>query len=238
MDATTETAIVERTISIDASPETVWEFFVDPEKLKRWKGVDARLEPRPSRGRRRSWSSLRPREAVQAAFRAPRPPERGRDRVTRGRLGPLPAAARGRGRPRRPGRGPVALAGHGIDELGAASLCSLSRVNPWFPRVPPPCERRRGRGVSGAARGGRSSSGLALLSLPPGKARLRRRMEALSRGMVPLTYALPTSDADRLEDADREQVRDHRAPAHAHERKRNARDRRHSYGHADVDEDL
>ena len=47
MDATTETAIVERTISIDASPETVWEFFVDPEKLKRWKGIDAKLEPRP-----------------------------------------------------------------------------------------------------------------------------------------------------------------------------------------------
>jgi uncharacterized protein YndB with AHSA1/START domain len=66
MDATTETAIVERTISIDASPETVFEFFGDPEKLMRWKG-------------------------------APRPPERGRGRVTRGRLGPLPAAARGRG---------------------------------------------------------------------------------------------------------------------------------------------
>ena len=47
MDATTETAIVERTISIDASPETVWEFFVDPEKLKQWKGIDANLEPQP-----------------------------------------------------------------------------------------------------------------------------------------------------------------------------------------------
>ena len=47
MDATTETAIVERTISIDASPETVFEFFVDPEKLMRWKGVDAKLDPRP-----------------------------------------------------------------------------------------------------------------------------------------------------------------------------------------------
>ena len=47
MDATTETAIVERTISIDASPETVWEFFVDPEKLKQWKGIDAKLEPQP-----------------------------------------------------------------------------------------------------------------------------------------------------------------------------------------------
>jgi len=47
MDATTETAVVERTISIDASPETVWEFFVDPEKMKRWMGVDATVDPRP-----------------------------------------------------------------------------------------------------------------------------------------------------------------------------------------------
>jgi len=39
MDATTETISVERTISIAASPETVWEFFIDPEKLTRWKGM-------------------------------------------------------------------------------------------------------------------------------------------------------------------------------------------------------
>jgi uncharacterized protein YndB with AHSA1/START domain len=47
MDATTETTSVERTISIAASPETVWEFFVDPEKLIRWKGMNADLDPRP-----------------------------------------------------------------------------------------------------------------------------------------------------------------------------------------------
>ena len=47
MDATTETTLLERTISIDASPETVWEFFVDPEKLARWKGMNAKLEPQP-----------------------------------------------------------------------------------------------------------------------------------------------------------------------------------------------
>jgi uncharacterized protein YndB with AHSA1/START domain len=47
MDATTETTTVERTISIAASPETVWEFFVDPEKLVRWKGMTAELDPRP-----------------------------------------------------------------------------------------------------------------------------------------------------------------------------------------------
>src|SRR5438034_8935137 len=49
---------------------------------------------------------------------------------------------------------------------------------------------------------------------------------------------LATPNADRLEEADREQVRDHRASAHAHEWERNAGDRRHPDRHADVDEDL
>ena len=47
MDAATETKVYERTLSIDAAPDTVWEFFVDPEKLKRWKGIDVNLDPRP-----------------------------------------------------------------------------------------------------------------------------------------------------------------------------------------------
>jgi uncharacterized protein YndB with AHSA1/START domain len=47
MDAATETKVYERTLSIDASPETVWEFLVDPEKLMRWKGINADLDPQP-----------------------------------------------------------------------------------------------------------------------------------------------------------------------------------------------
>ena len=47
MDTTTETAVYERTLSIAAKPETVWEFFVDPDKLTRWKGMNADLDPRP-----------------------------------------------------------------------------------------------------------------------------------------------------------------------------------------------
>lgn len=47
MDAATDTAVYERTIAIDASPETVWEFFVDPSKLMRWMGIDVELEPQP-----------------------------------------------------------------------------------------------------------------------------------------------------------------------------------------------
>ncbi|MFL5970273.1 MAG: SRPBCC domain-containing protein [Gaiellaceae bacterium] len=44
MDAATETTVYERTFSIDASPDTVWEFFVDPEKARRWMGIDMELE--------------------------------------------------------------------------------------------------------------------------------------------------------------------------------------------------
>lgn len=47
MDAATETKVYERTLSIDAAPQTVWEFFVDPEKLKRWMGIDVNLDARP-----------------------------------------------------------------------------------------------------------------------------------------------------------------------------------------------
>ena len=47
MDAATETSVYERTLSIDASPETVWEFLVDPDKLMRWKGINVDLEPQP-----------------------------------------------------------------------------------------------------------------------------------------------------------------------------------------------
>ena len=47
MDAATDTTVYERTLAIDASPETVWEFLVDPEKLMRWKGINADLDARP-----------------------------------------------------------------------------------------------------------------------------------------------------------------------------------------------
>ena len=47
MDAATDTTVYERTLVIDASPETVWDFFVDPEKLMRWKGIRAALDPQP-----------------------------------------------------------------------------------------------------------------------------------------------------------------------------------------------
>jgi uncharacterized protein YndB with AHSA1/START domain len=47
MESTTETTIYERELTIAASPETVWQFFVDPEKATRWMGMKATLEPTP-----------------------------------------------------------------------------------------------------------------------------------------------------------------------------------------------
>jgi uncharacterized protein YndB with AHSA1/START domain len=47
MKSTTETISVEREITIAASPETVWQFLVDPEKATRWMGQRATLDPRP-----------------------------------------------------------------------------------------------------------------------------------------------------------------------------------------------
>ena len=47
MDATAEVTAVERTISIAASPETVWEFLVDGEKATSWMGTSATIEARP-----------------------------------------------------------------------------------------------------------------------------------------------------------------------------------------------
>jgi uncharacterized protein YndB with AHSA1/START domain len=45
METTTEAA-VERRVEIDARPETVWEFLVDPAKMERWMGSEITLEPR------------------------------------------------------------------------------------------------------------------------------------------------------------------------------------------------
>ena len=47
MQATTETTSVEREIAIAASPETVWQFLVDPEKAVRWMGEACSFHARP-----------------------------------------------------------------------------------------------------------------------------------------------------------------------------------------------
>jgi uncharacterized protein YndB with AHSA1/START domain len=44
---TSSSLAVEREVHIDASPDTVFEFFTDPVKAVRWMGVAATLDPRP-----------------------------------------------------------------------------------------------------------------------------------------------------------------------------------------------
>ena len=44
---TTETTIIEREVRIAASPETVFSYFVEPEKYVKWKGHRAELDPKP-----------------------------------------------------------------------------------------------------------------------------------------------------------------------------------------------
>jgi uncharacterized protein YndB with AHSA1/START domain len=41
------TEVIEHEVRIQARPETVYEFFVDPDKMTRWKGSSAELDPRP-----------------------------------------------------------------------------------------------------------------------------------------------------------------------------------------------
>jgi uncharacterized protein YndB with AHSA1/START domain len=47
MERTTEKVSVQREIEIGASPETVWEFLVDPEKAVRWWGQAISFDARP-----------------------------------------------------------------------------------------------------------------------------------------------------------------------------------------------
>jgi len=45
MTPRTDTLEIERRIA--ARPETVFSFFVDPERYRKWQGIEAELDPRP-----------------------------------------------------------------------------------------------------------------------------------------------------------------------------------------------
>jgi uncharacterized protein YndB with AHSA1/START domain len=47
MAAAVETGTIERELTIAASPETVFTYFVDPERIVRWMGRTAELDPTP-----------------------------------------------------------------------------------------------------------------------------------------------------------------------------------------------
>ena len=44
---TQQSEVVQKEVRIAAGQETVFSFFVDPEKMTRWKGTSATLDPRP-----------------------------------------------------------------------------------------------------------------------------------------------------------------------------------------------
>jgi hypothetical protein len=44
---TDDSTVVTRTIHIAAKPETVFAFFIDPVKMRQWKGISATLNPQP-----------------------------------------------------------------------------------------------------------------------------------------------------------------------------------------------
>ncbi len=45
--SSTQTVVVDREVRISASPETIFPFLIDPEKMVLWKGTEAMLDPRP-----------------------------------------------------------------------------------------------------------------------------------------------------------------------------------------------
>lgn len=42
-----QTSVVEYEVTIEASPETVFAYFTDPERMVQWMGAEATLDPRP-----------------------------------------------------------------------------------------------------------------------------------------------------------------------------------------------
>jgi uncharacterized protein YndB with AHSA1/START domain len=73
MDSTTERLELERVLEIDASPETVWQLLVDPERAVTWWGRAASFDPRPGGAFRLEVS---PGNVASGAFVAVEPPRR------------------------------------------------------------------------------------------------------------------------------------------------------------------
>ena len=69
----TERVTIERTLEIDASPETVWEFLTDPVKAQRWWGMNASFDARPGGLYR---LRVNPRALAEGTFLEVEPPHR------------------------------------------------------------------------------------------------------------------------------------------------------------------
>ena len=124
MSATTEVTAVERELAIAASPETVWEFLVDPKKAVRWMGSgDLRAPTRRAVPRRRG-----PRQHRRREVRRDRPATPARLHVGLGeRTGKLGAARLDDGRVRSDPRATAArCCASGTATSPAASRPSLT----------------------------------------------------------------------------------------------------------------
>ena len=60
-----EDNVIDQQVRIDASPEVVFEFLVDPAKLVRWIGVKAELQPTPGG---RFWVDMNGRDVAAGQF--------------------------------------------------------------------------------------------------------------------------------------------------------------------------
>lgn len=95
MPADTTTEPIVKELRIDASPETVFAFFTEPELITRWLAVEADLDPRPGG---RCWQTHVDdgvRYLMRGEFARPPRPDR-RPRPPRPRLGRDAAPPRGR----------------------------------------------------------------------------------------------------------------------------------------------
>lgn len=71
MESTTERLSVRREVEIAASPDTVWQFLVDPEKCVRWWGTSIRFDGRVGGGYR---IDISPGQVVSGELVALEPP--------------------------------------------------------------------------------------------------------------------------------------------------------------------
>jgi uncharacterized protein YndB with AHSA1/START domain len=67
------TDVVAREVRIRARPETVFEFFTDPEEMTRWKGIGAELDSRPGGSYR---IQVSPRDVAAGGYIEIDPPHR------------------------------------------------------------------------------------------------------------------------------------------------------------------
>jgi uncharacterized protein YndB with AHSA1/START domain len=76
MPEATETEAIVSEIQIDASPETVFAFFTEPDKLTRWLATEATLDPRPGGINQQTHAGSRGAYYMRGEFLEVEPPSR------------------------------------------------------------------------------------------------------------------------------------------------------------------